>query len=501
MRHPLLALVLAYPLGSVASQLQQQPLVDHASTKKPLISSEALQADISTDKLFSRAMHLFELAKLSIDDYAHPTRVIGSKGHLATIDYIRSTLASLGDYYTISNQSFPAVLGEVYEARLVLGDVVPKSARPMSLTPPTPKKNPVFAPLVLVAGAGCNAKDYPSTVDGAIALIRRGECSFGDKSALAGKAGAVAAVIFNNEDGAVSGTLGAPDKNHIATFGLSGKEAVPYIEALGKGEAVLASAYVDSVVENILTNNVIAQTRGGDPDNCVMLGGHSDSVGEGPGINDDGSGSLTLLEIAVQMSQYRVKNCVRFAWWAGEEEGLLGSEYYTSQLSETENMKIRLFMDYDMLASPNYAYQIYNATDAVNPVGSEELRDLYIDWYKQHGQNYTFVPFDGRSDYVGFITNGIPGGGIATGAEGIKTKKEQAMFGGIAGEWYDPCYHQICDTTNNLDLTAWEINSKLVAHSVATYALSFDGFPERTSVRSNMMPAEAMPYRGSKLIM
>jgi aminopeptidase Y len=222
-----------------------------------------------------------------------------------------------------------------------------------------------------------------------------------------------------------------------------------------------AIVYVNSEVSRILTDNIVAQTSGGDPENCVMLGAHSDSVTEGPGINDDGTGTLTLIEIATQLTNFTVNNCVRFAWWAGEEEGLLGSDYYVSVLPPAENLKIRLFMDYDMLASPNFAYQVYNATNEANPNGSEELRDLYVDWYKQHGQNYTFIAFDGRSDYVGFIQNGIPGGGIATGAEGVKTKDEVEQFGGTAGDWYDPCYHQLCDDVGNCNLTAWEINTKV----------------------------------------
>jgi aminopeptidase Y len=331
----------------------------------------------------------------------------------------------------------------------------------MSLTPPTKNKDAVFGPLVLVAGDGCSESDYPDTVKGAIALIERGTCGFGDKSALAGKAGAIAAVVYNNEKGSVSGTLGSPSKHHIATFGISREDAKPLIEKLEAGQVIPSSAYIDAIVQKAATTNIVAQTKGGDQENCVMLGGHSDSVSEGPGINDDGSGSLTLLEIATHLTKYKVNNCVRFAWWAGEEEGLLGSDYYVSQLSEEENLKIRLFMDYDMLASPNYAYQVYNATDAVNPVGSEELRDLYTEWYSDHGLNYTFIPFDGRSDYDAFIKHGIPGGGIATGAEGVKTKEEQEMFGGKAGDWFDPCYHQLCDTVDNLALDAWVLNTKV----------------------------------------
>lgn len=125
-------------------------------------------------------------------------------------------------------------------------------------------------------------------------------------------------------------------------------------------------------------------------------------------------------------------------------------------------------MDYDMMGSPNFAYQIYNATNALNPTGSEQLRNLYVDWYKSKGLNYTFIPFDGRSDYDAFIRNGIPGGGIATGAEGIKTKEEEQMFGGKAGDWYDPCYHQLCDDVGNVNATAWLINTQ-VRETCSTY--------------------------------
>lgn len=505
---------------------------------KELISSSALQSQIDVGKLLNRAKRLYSIAELGSDEYNHPTRVIGSKGsfgavwrhvsqgrlthvtsgHLGTLDYIYATLTEFDDYYTISNQTFPAVTGNVMESRLVLGHTVPESALPMGLTPPTKNHEPVYGPLVLVSRLGCEAADYPPELQGAIAFISRGSCPFGTKSALAGKAGAVAAVIFNNEKGGLGGTLGTPSPDHVATFGLSDSDAAPFLEQLRRGQKVDAIAYMDATVETITTTNIIAQTKEGDADNCVMAGAHSDSVMEGPGINDDGSGSLTLLEIASLLPHYRVNNCVRLAWWAGEEEGLLGSDYYVSVLSEAENLKIRLFMDYDMLASPNFAYQVYNATNAVNPVGSEQLRDLYTEFYEAHGLNFTYIPFDGRSDYDAFIRNGIPGGGIATGAEVIKTEEEQKMFGGVAGDAFDPCYHQLCDDVSNVNVTAWEVNTKvrvdfcvytrrrllictqLVAHSIATYARSFDGFPKRIKVESVKKGDEQRKYHGHSLL-
>ncbi|KAI0423539.1 peptidase family M28 [Xylaria sp. FL1042] len=494
-------------IAAVSAQLQK-PLLSpsedereiYSTGTKPLIDTELLQARINTENLLNRAEVLYDFAKSSEEQFGHPTRVIGSEGHRRTLEYIASEIGRLGDYYTLSTQPFPAVMGQVFQSRLVLGHSVPESASPMSLTPPTTGNEPVYGDLVLVNNQGCDAFDYPETVSGSIAFILRGTCSFGTKSELAGNAGAIAAIVFNSETGGLSGTLGVPSPHHVATFGLSGEDAEPIVEKLKAGDVVDSIAFIDSVVNTINTTNLIAQTVEGDPSNCVMAGAHSDSVGEGPGINDDGSGSLTLLEVATHLSRFSVKNCVRFAWWAGEEEGLLGSDYYVATLPQDENNKIRLFMDYDMMGSPNFAYQIYNATNAVNPIGSEQLRNLYVDWYESKGLNYTFIPFDGRSDYDAFIRNGIPGGGIATGAEGIKTREEEVMFGGKAGDWYDPCYHQICDDVGNVNATAWLRNTQLVAHSIATFAASLENFPERESTKAAGMYEKETLYHGRYLV-
>ncbi|PIB03045.1 Aminopeptidase [Cercospora beticola] len=493
--------VIAAALLGSAIAYEQQPLLSSSGKKLPLVETEKLQDAISGDNLLARAQDLYKIAELSWHEYNHPTRVIGSAGHQATLEYIWATIAKLGDYYNLTEQNFPAYSGNVFESRLVLGDEVINNASAMSLTPPTKDNEPVHGLLVLVENSGCSASDYPASVKNNIAFIKRGQCAFGDKSLNAGKAGALAAVIYNNENGTLHGTMGTPDPQHVATFGISLEEATPTLDKLKSGKEVDAIAYIDAVVSTIRTQNIVAQTRDGDPDNCVMLGAHSDSVPEGPGINDDGSGTISLLEVARELTNYTVNNCVRFAWWAAEEEGLVGSNFYSSTLPEEENLKVRLFMDYDMMGSPNFAYQIYNATNDESPVGSEQLRDLYVDWYKKHGLNYTFIPFDGRSDYDGFIRAGIPAGGIATGAEGIKTKEEAKIFGGKAGDWYDPCYHQLCDDVGNVNVTAWVVNTKLIAHSVATYAVSLDDFPKRTDaeVMKGSVYVQNTKYRGSRL--
>lgn len=459
----------------------------------PSLNSTQLQSLITEDALRAGAERLYEIAGYSNSSLGHPSRVIGSRGHWATVGYIKSELHKLGGYFNVSVQPFKAFMSEIYSINATINGVVPDSLTEMDMSPPTPGDSPVVGRLVLVKNSGCLDEDYVDVKDGTVALIKRGECSFGDKAVLAAKFGAVATIIYNNEEGSIRGTLGVPKEGVKVSpcVGVGLKEGEKYAKQIENGDELEAEVYVDSFVGPITTVNIIAETVDGDPENVVMLGAHSDSVTAGPGINDDGSGTISLLEVAKQLSKFRVNNKVRFAWWAAEEEGLLGSNYYAETLSTEENMKIRLFMDYDMMASPNYEYEVYDGNNEVNPKGSAEIKQLYIDYYTSHGLNYTLIPFDGRSDYVGFIEHGIPGGGVAAGAE-----KKNAQN----GEVLDRCYHQLCDDVSNIAWDAFLVNTRLIAHSVATYGFDLSEFPKRVPVNTASSTTPLFPYRGDKLI-
>jgi Zn-dependent M28 family amino/carboxypeptidase len=97
---------------------------------------------------------------------------------------------------------------------------------------------------------------------------------------------------------------------------------------------------------------------------------------------------------------------------------------------------------------------------------------LFEYYYLQVGQPFKGTDFDGGSDYGPFIAVGIPSGGLFTGAEGVKTEEEVALWGGTAGDQYDPCYHLACDTFDNINLNALEINADAVAFSVLQYAMN-----------------------------
>jgi Zn-dependent M28 family amino/carboxypeptidase len=221
-----------------------------------------------------------------------------------------------------------------------------------------------------------------------------------------------------------------------------------------------------------------------------MLGAHSDSVFAGPGINDDGSGTIGILETAIQLSQFSVNNAVRFGWWSGEEFGLLGSTYYVETLNQTASAldKIKLYLNFDMIASPNYYFAAYDGDGSKygqeGPPGSAEVEHFYRDWFKSRGYNFTATAFDGRSDYQAFADNGIPCGGLFTGADETKTRLLYERFGGVQGETLDQNYHTALDNYDNLNFDAFVPMAKALAASVAEYASSFASLPDSKKVRA-----------------
>jgi Zn-dependent M28 family amino/carboxypeptidase len=213
-------------------------------------------------------------------------------------------------------------------------------------------------------------------------------------------------------------------------------------------------------VQGLPTRNVIAQTSGRE-DNVIVVGAHLDSVEDGPGINDNASGSGTILEIAEQMEKVKPRNAVRFIFFSAEESGLLGSTFYVNSLTPAQRADIAGMLNFDMLASPNFVRFVYDGdlnsglpgTPASAPEGSGAIEKLFNDYFAAHGLATAPTPFDGRSDYRAFILNGIPAGGLFTGAEVRKTAAQAAIYGGAVGEQFDPCYHAFCDTLATLDGT------------------------------------------------
>ncbi|NMO51914.1 M20/M25/M40 family metallo-hydrolase [Actinoplanes sp. TBRC 11911] len=438
------------------------------------------------------------------------TRASGTPGFDASAAYVKDTLKAAG--LKVSQQPFtfplfhelaPAVLTQdspnqvSYETATyqysgsgtVTGTVVPIDV----VLPPTPAPS---------STSGCEATDFPAAPAGpAIALIQRGTCTFGTKVVNAAAAGYDAVVIFNEgQPGRTDLFVG--DIGQVVdtpTVGLSFADGNSLYAATQAGP-VTATVTTSTFVETKTTSNVFGETTGGDANKVIVVGAHLDSVQEGPGINDNGSGTATILEIAEQFKALKVKpkQKVRFAFWGAEEGGLLGSEHYVNTLSDAQLGKIYANLNFDMVGSPNYVRFVYDgdgsATGTSGPAGSAEIEGIFNDYFGKQGLATDPTAFDGRSDYGPFIAVGIPAGGLFSGAEGEKTPEQAAVYGGTAGAAYDVCYHQACDTINNLNTSALNELGDAAAHAVYTLALTKTGFFPDGSFAKRKAPE--LTYKG-----
>jgi Zn-dependent M28 family amino/carboxypeptidase len=444
----------------------------------------------------------------AIADASGGNRAAGLPGYDGSVDYVVSTLERAGWTVTLDEFPFtfvpPPTLQQLtpvsasYETGAftgtgsgsVSGNVIPVD---INLVPPR------------ASTSGCEAADFTGDWSGPadIALIQRGTCTFGAKAINAEAAGAEAVIIFNQGN--------SPDREDLIVGTLGGLNvvAIPVVGAsFANGEALAQAGSTASVTvdppEERPQVNVIAELPGTNNDNVVMAGAHLDSVLRGPGINDNGSGSAALLEVAEQIAKHRPQNTLRFAWWGAEEAGLIGSTQYVAGLSQAERDRIALYLNFDMVGSSNYVFMVYDGDQSGFPAppgvpipdGSVQIEDLFESYFTLAGQRYDDAQFSGRSDYQAFILNGIPAGGLFTGAEVVKTAAQQAIWGGTIGEQFDPCYHLACDTLANRSDTALDVNSDAIAFAVLTYAYSTEtvnGVPGKKVPGNVTIPPPAGP--------
>ncbi|NNE12770.1 MAG: M20/M25/M40 family metallo-hydrolase [Ilumatobacter sp.] len=429
----------------------------------------------------------------SFADANGDTRASGTPGYDLSVDYVADVLADAG--WTVERQEFQFSSFTENSSSLTIDGVSAETgAFEFSGSGVVTNGNVVPVDLDLGLGntstSGCEAADFdPNDFLGGndIALIQRGACNFSAKALNAQAAGAEAVVIFNQGNtegrtGLIVGTLGE---------GVVGTLTIPvvgasYADGLAISAATAVDLSADTTVQTSTTENVIGELTGVNDDNVVMAGAHLDSVQEGPGIQDNGSGSAALLEVAQVLGEntkYVPQNTLRFAWWGAEESGLIGSfEYFTNadfgllNGPAEEIARISSYLNFDMIASPNFIYGVYDADQSTFPApvpvppGSDALEDLFEAYYSIEGVPYEDTEFSGRSDYQVFILLGIPASGLFTGAEVHKTPEQEAIWGGTAGEQFDQCYHLACDTIDNVSAEALDVNIDAVAYAVYNLA-------------------------------
>jgi Peptidase family M28/PA domain len=458
-----------------------------------------------------------EIADANDDPFYPGTRAAGTEGYDESVEYVAGLLRDAGYEVTLDpvqiTFNFPATLRQLtpvqadYETGVFTGSgsgTVEGQVIPVDINLTGDR----------ASDSGCEPADFDG-IDWSgpadIALVQRGTCFFGDKAHNAELAGAEAVIIFNQGDTPDREALIVADATSITLpDGSTGTitHNIPVVGASFVNGVALAqpgsTAFVDVDPSETRTDfNVIAELEGKNDDNVVMAGAHLDSVIEGPGIQDNGSGSAALLETALIMAKVKSENTLRFAWWAGEEQGLVGSTDYVEGLSQAERDRIALYLNYDMVGSPNYIFMVYDADESTFeapveiPAGSPAIEDLYESYYTLIGEPYDDSAFDGRSDYQAFIEAGIPSGGLFTGAEVPKTEEQEGIWGGTAGDQFDPCYHLACDTFDNVDLHALDVNSYLIAFAQLTFAYSTESVNgvqgKRVPGRRTALPAPAGP--------
>jgi Zn-dependent M28 family amino/carboxypeptidase len=439
-----------------------------------------LQKKVAVDAMLGHLKKLQEIA-----DANGGNRALGSPGYAASVDYVANTLRDKG--FDVTTDDFDVRLPFADEPKVTVGGQAVKAA-PLNFTIGTPPEGVSgrLVPAHEEDSPGCTASDYDGlTVSGAVVLVDRGKCPFSDKLAAATERGAVAMIVTNNDDNpdakdAFGGTtLGEETDAKIPVVGVTKAEG----ERL-RADPANATIKLNAGVRVEKTSNVIAQTKTGSTKSVVIAGAHLDSVPEGPGINDNGSGSAAVLETAVQLgSSPQVENAVRFAFWGGEEEGLKGSTEYVDSLNVDALKDIALYLNFDMLASPNPGYFTYDGDQSAPrtgsvprvPEGSAGIERMLTAYLENAGKTPQDYDFDGRSDYGPFTEAGIPSGGLFAGAEDKMSQKQAELWDGDANQPFDPNYHGRGDTFDNLDRTALEIQGGGVAYSVGLYAQDESG--------------------------
>lgn len=437
-------------------------------------------------------------------------RVSGSSGYNASAAYVASRMSAAG--YIVTQQSFqfysfrevgPSTLTQLAPlGRAYVEDVdfvVADHSDPGDVT-----AGVTAVDLQLGLGnnstSGCDAADFAGFPAGHIALMQRGTCTFQLKAENAAAAGAVGAIIFNqgntpDRTGLFVGTLSAAYAGGIPVMMSSYAQGEEWAGLPGLTLRLFANVFRGLAT----TTNVFAESRAGNPNNVVMVGAHLDSVPRGPGINDNGSGSAAILEVALQMAKVKPRNKVRFAWWGAEEAGLVGSTLYVNSLSQAERDRIALYLNFDMVGSPNYVRFVYDgdgsAFGLAGPPGSGPIENLFVNFYAARGLASEPTQISFRSDYAAFFNNGIPFGGLFTGAEGIKTPQQAAIYGGTAGLAYDPCYHQPCDTYANVSLAVLDLNADAIAYATLQYAMNTEAVNGLRG-KGNFKPGKAGEWGG-----
>ena len=220
-------------------------------------------------------------------------------------------------------------------------------------------------------GLGKEGEVSEDSVSGRIALIGRGEITFEQKTTRVAEAGAVGAIIFNNEDGVFRGQL--RDQADIPVVAIRRTDGERLLELMGEGEVEVTIA---AEAETKESRNIIAERPGGTGNGkVVIIGAHYDTTPETQGANDNGSGVAALLTVAEKLVDDDLPFRVRFMLFGAEELGLYGSRHYVDGLDLGERDSIIAMINIDSVGSGT----------RLEIIGEDRLVDPVVDYAGLHG--------------------------------------------------------------------------------------------------------------------
>jgi Zn-dependent M28 family amino/carboxypeptidase len=454
-----------------------------ASGSADLAASDALRDAVGSEAILEHLDALFAAAQAG-----DGTRASGLEGYTGSQEYVVDQLTEAGYEITIDEFTFP-YFTETAEPRVTVvgGPTFAGSDHLRALI--FSRSGELEAPIVAVAvdddgepigSGGCARADWQDFPSGSIAVAGPGPCFRRQMVEQAQDAEAAALIVTSAEYevGAVRRpTLLEPDGIEIPALYASNVAGEALLAAAAAGGSVQLS--VETLIQDRLTANVFAERAGAGEGatgrEVVMVGGHLDSVIDGPGINDNGSGTMTIVEIARQLAELPpTERTVRFAFWAAEELGLYGSYHWVIAQDRDEIGRIVAYVNLDMIGSSNYTREVYASSSGA--FESRDITDAFGAYFDAVGLTWQAEDLGGASDHAPFEDFGIPTGGLFSGASERKTVEQADLFGGVAGEPMDPCYHLSCDTPLQVNPTALDELGDAAAH-VLMLLLSGDLLP------------------------
>src|SRR3954447_16680585 len=424
---------------------------------------------VQMDDLKAHMQALQDIAVANPGPDGMPSRNSGEPGYKASADYVANAMRAAG--YNVTLQKYPfdyfaydgvPKFSEVsptahdYELLTDWGPGQSTGATPPGGAPLEPAGGIVIPPTPTSSStSGCTMADFNCSTAGHVALIQRGGCNFGVKVLNATAAGASGVVIFNEGNpgrtAVVNGSmLDANNNPFVATIPVAftsfdiGRQL--YNESKSATPPRM-SLDIQLVVDPNRTDwNVIAESKGGDPNHVVVVDAHLDAI-YGAGMLDNASGSATILNVAEQMRKVHPRNKLRFIWFGGKELGLLGSDYYVHHLSSAELSRISYDLDADVTATPNYLIGVLDpaapdlfgrtvtATFPDNVYEPSKIaRDMGVDYLDAIGKNHEFLSPVG-TDAFWFNKVGVPASGVLTGQDCCKPQSDVDLFGGQVGNF------------------------------------------------------------------